>query len=109
MEVYKLIKRAINNIIYNSLVHNDEDTSIIIKVYKDDNTHIFIKDNGKGISEDEIKYIFERYYRGTNTGEAHKGSGLGMAIVKEIINAHNGDIQINSELGVGTEIEIILH
>lgn len=103
-----LIKRAINNIIYNSLVHNDEDTSIVVKVYKDKRTHICIKDNGKGISEDEIKYIFERYYRGTNTGEAHKGSGLGMAIVKDIVNAHNGDIQINSELGVGTEIEIIL-
>lgn len=103
-----LIKRVINNLIYNALVHNNEDISISVKVFEDEKAHIIIKDNGKGISEDELKYIFERYYRGTNTGEAHKGSGLGMAIAKEIIVAHGGDIQIRSELSKGTEIEIIL-
>ena len=52
--------------------------------------------------------VFDRYYRGTNTGEAHKGSGLGMSIAKEIVNAHNGDITINSILGKGTDINITL-
>ncbi|MCR8747105.1 HAMP domain-containing sensor histidine kinase [Romboutsia lituseburensis] len=103
-----LIKRVINNLIYNALVHNNEDISISVKVFEDEKAHIIIKDNGKGINEDELKYIFERYYRGTNTGEAHKGSGLGMAIAKEIIVAHGGDIQIRSELSKGTEIEITL-
>lgn len=103
-----LIKRVINNLIYNALVHNDENVSIIVSVFEDEKAHIIIKDNGKGINEDELKYIFERYYRGTNTGEAHKGSGLGMAIAKEIIVAHGGDIQIRSEVSKGTEIEIIL-
>ena len=55
-----------------------------------------------------MENIFDRYYRGTNTGEAHRGSGLGMSIVKQIVNAHNGDIKINSILGKGTDIEIIL-
>lgn len=103
-----LMKRVINNLIYNALVHNNEDISISVKVFEDEKAHIIIKDNGKGIGEDELKYIFERYYRGTNTGEAHKGSGLGMAIAKEIIVAHGGDIQIRSELSKGTEIEITL-
>lgn len=103
-----LIKRAINNLIYNALVHNEENTSITVKVFEDKNIHILICDNGKGISQEELNYIFERYYRGTNTGENHKGSGLGMAIAKEIINAHDGYINISSKLGKGTEIEIII-
>lgn len=103
-----LIKRAISNLIYNALVHNDENVSIVVKIFEDNNVHILISDNGCGINEEEIKYVFERYYRGTNTGESHKGSGLGMAIVKEIINAHNADIKIKSKIGVGTEIEIII-
>ncbi len=103
-----LIKRVINNLLYNALIHNDLNVKIEVKMIKDENVHIFVKDNGKGISSEAIKYIFNRYYRGTNTGESHKGSGLGMAIAKEIIAAHDGNIKINSMLGDGTEIEVIL-
>ncbi len=103
-----LIRRVINNLIYNALVHNSEKTSISVSVFEKEKVHILICDNGEGISEAELKHIFERYYRGTNTGEAHKGSGLGMAIAKEIISAHYGDINISSEIGKGTVIEIIL-
>jgi signal transduction histidine kinase len=103
-----LIKRVITNILYNSIVHNDENISIEVKIEKRDKVHIFISDNGKGIKEEELKYIFERYYRGTNTGKRHKGSGLGMAIAKDIVKAHDGIINIKSQTGIGTEIEIIL-
>ncbi|WP_432403252.1 ATP-binding protein [Wukongibacter sp. M2B1] len=103
-----LIKRVISNILYNGLIHNDENVKIEVKIIKDDKVHIFVKDNGKGIRQEELKYIFDRYYRGTNTGERHKGSGLGMAIAKEIVKAHGGDIKISSIIGEGTEIEIIL-
>lgn len=103
-----LIKRVITNILYNSIVHNDEHISIEVKIEKRDKVHIFISDNGKGIKEEELKYIFERYYRGTNTGKRHKGSGLGMAIAKDIVKAHDGIINIKSQTGIGTEIEIIL-
>ena len=103
-----LIKRVINNLIYNAIIHNNENIKIKVKIFLDNKTHIIIEDNGKGISEIDLKYIFERYYRGTNTGEVHKGSGLGMAIVRDVIKAHNGDIKIRSKLGIGTNIEIIL-
>lgn len=103
-----LIQRVLNNLIYNSLVHNDENISIVVSVYKNEKTHISISDNGKGISENDLENIFNRYYRGTNTGEVHKGSGLGMSIAKEIVNAHNGDITIKSVLGEGTDINITL-
>ncbi len=103
-----LIKRVITNILYNAIVHNDKNVNIEVKVEKRDRVHISIIDNGKGIKEEELKHIFERYYRGTNTGKRHKGSGLGMAIAKDIVKAHNGIINIESQLGVGTKIEIIL-
>lgn len=103
-----LIKRVITNILYNAIVHNDENVVIEVKVEKIDRVHIFIKDNGKGIQEEELKYIFERYYRGTNTGKRHKGSGLGMAIAKDIVEAHSGVINVESELLIGTKVEIIL-
>ncbi|MBU5484647.1 HAMP domain-containing histidine kinase [Clostridium sp. MSJ-11] len=103
-----LIKRVITNMLYNAIVHNNENVDIEVRVEKKDRIHIFIIDNGKGIKEEDLKYIFERYYRGTNTGKRHKGSGLGMAIAKDIVEAHDGVINIESEFGVGTKIEIVL-
>lgn len=104
----KLLKRLINNIIYNALIHNDENVKIDVEVLKAEKTHIIIKDNGKGISEEDLENIFNKYYRGTNTSYVHKGSGLGMAIVYNIVKAHGWDITIESKLGEGTRIEIII-
>lgn len=103
-----LIKRVISNLLYNAIVHNDENITIEVKIDKRDKVHMSIIDNGRGIKEEELKHIFERYYRGTNTGTRHKGSGLGMAIAKDIVKAHYGSINVKSQVGVGTEIEIIL-
>ncbi|HHD2754138.1 TPA: sensor histidine kinase [Clostridium perfringens] len=104
----KLLKRLINNIIYNALIHNDKNVKIDVEVLKAEKTHIIIKDNGKGISEEDLENIFNKYYRGTNTSYLHKGSGLGMAIVYNIVKAHCWDINIESKLGEGTKIEIII-
>ena len=104
-----LFRRAISNLLYNAIVHNEEEVKISVKIKKKvERVHIIIKDNGKGIKKEELEKIFERYYRGTNTGVAHKGSGLGMAIAKDIIQAHNGDFSISSEIEHGTTIEIKL-
>ncbi|AUN15021.1 HAMP domain-containing sensor histidine kinase [Paraclostridium sordellii] len=105
-----LFKRVINNLVYNGLIHNKKDVNIEVSIdYKDDkNTILTIKDNGKGIKEDDLDRIFDRYYRGTNTGEAHKGSGLGMAIAKDILEAHKFDVKIRSKIGLGTEIKIFI-
>lgn len=104
----KLLKRLINNIIYNALIHNNDDIKIEVELLKLEKTHIIIKDNGKGMNEDDLENIFDKYYRGTNTSCIHKGSGLGMAIVYNIVKAHGWDISIESKLGEGTRIEIII-
>ncbi|AYB44764.1 sensor histidine kinase [Paenibacillus lautus] len=104
-----LIRRAISNLIYNAIVHNREDVAIKVQVEKNEG-HILIRveDNGKGIKEEELGRIFDRYFRGTSTGELHKGSGLGMAITHDIVIAHGGEIEVRSEVGQGTIAEIKL-
>jgi signal transduction histidine kinase len=101
-----LLQRAVSNLIYNAIVHNPKDTEITVRVKQTEAITIEIQDNGQGIPQKELTKLFERYYRGTNTGELHKGSGLGMAIAKQIIEAHGGRITIDSTLHVGTKITI---
>lgn len=104
----KLFKRALINLIYNGLIHNDSETKLQVKIFRGEEVKIMIIDNGQGISSDEITQVFERFYRGTNTGEMHKGSGLGLAISKQIVEAHGGKITIDSKLNKGTVIVILI-
>jgi signal transduction histidine kinase len=70
---------------------------------------IEVTDTGPGIPADELPRIFERFYRGTNTGQARaSGSGLGLAIVRSIVEMHGGRIDVTSEVGRGTDFRITL-
>ncbi|MBT2664610.1 HAMP domain-containing histidine kinase [Bacillus sp. ISL-4] len=108
----KLMKRAIFNLIYNALVHNEE--NVVVKIQIDDigpqselHTQITIADNGRGIPAKDLEQVFERYYRGTNTASTH-GTGLGMAIARDIILAHKGKLDLSSIENKGTAITILL-
>ncbi|PEZ82519.1 HAMP domain-containing sensor histidine kinase [Bacillus sp. AFS017274] len=108
----KLLKRAIFNLIYNALVHNEE--NVVVKIQIDDigpqselHTQITIADNGRGIPAKDLEQVFERYYRGTNTASKH-GTGLGMAIARDIILAHKGKLDLTSIENKGTTITILL-
>ncbi|MNO54597.1 Alkaline phosphatase synthesis sensor protein PhoR [compost metagenome] len=104
----KLLKRAILNFIYNALVHNDENVVVKIQVETTQlHTRISISDNGHGIPAKDLEQVFERYYRGTNTTSAH-GTGLGMAIARDIILAHEGELDLKSDENIGTTITILL-
>lgn len=98
------MKRALLNFLYNALLHNEETVAVHVTVTQD---VITIQDDGIGIEASELPYIFERYYRGTNTTDA-LGSGLGMAISRDIIKAHGGTVTMSSERGHGTTIRIEL-
>ncbi len=102
-----LMRRGISNLIFNALIHNREGTEVVVGITNQDRINIEIKDNGKGIKEEDLRKLFNRYYRGTNT-ESHKGSGLGMSIAKKVIEAHGGNISVESELAKGTSIKIEL-
>ncbi|MGQ4668119.1 sensor histidine kinase [Metabacillus halosaccharovorans] len=100
-----LMKRAILNFVYNALIHNDENIAVTIRINTDKLT---IEDNGKGIPVDDLEQIFERYYRGTNTSNI-RGTGLGMAISRDIIEAHGGKVSLTSKIGIGTTVKIRLN
>ena len=104
----KLMERCITNIICNAFVHNGKDVEVKISVTEsDDKVFIRISDNGKGLPEDVIPHIFERYYRGTGSGKT-EGTGLGLAIAREIVLLHGGSIDVKSKPGKGTVFEISL-
>ena len=103
-----LLKRAFNNLILNAVIHNEEHTKIKVFIKNQDKIYISIEDNGKGIGEEELKRLFERYYRGTSSAVKVQGSGLGMAIAKQIIEAHEGTIDVKSKIDLGTTVNIEL-
>ncbi|WP_304943368.1 HAMP domain-containing sensor histidine kinase [Vallitalea guaymasensis] len=104
------IERVIYNLIDNAVKFCNKGDRITIETTKfKDKVNISIKDNGPGIKEDEIKYIFNRFHKADRSrGEDKKGTGLGLSIVKEIITAHGETINVNSKINVGTEFVFTL-
>ncbi|MCX7951760.1 MAG: HAMP domain-containing histidine kinase [Clostridiales bacterium] len=92
------LERAILNILSNSIKHTKEDGSIEIILSNVNEPTINIKDDGEGIEEKHLPYIFERFYRVKEKGVG----GLGLSIAKEIIKLHNGEINVTSKVGEGT-------
>ncbi|MDE6312304.1 MAG: HAMP domain-containing histidine kinase [Lachnospiraceae bacterium] len=105
------IKRVINNIVSNSIKYMDKEQGIIIIRIKDvgDFIQVEIEDNGKGIGVKELPYIFDRFYR-TDASRNSKqgGSGIGLSIVKKIIEDHGGQIWANSKENTGTVMYFVL-
>lgn len=93
------ISRVINNLISNAIKHNTKGTTINVGVIKTDNTvQVSVQDNGKGIPESEKQNIFQRY----PTQKRKIGTGLGLYLSKQIIDAHKGKIWFETEQGKGT-------
>jgi len=112
----KWMTRALDNLLTNSALHNPVGTTISVNIqslYEKDlpysGVRIEIRDNGTGMDKETVDRLFDRYYRGTNTSDHQvKGSGLGAAIAKQIIEVHGGNISVESRLGWGTVIVIEL-
>ena len=105
------IKRVVDNIIGNSLKYMDKKKGIInIRILDvGDFVQVEIEDNGKGIGQKELPYIFDRFYRtDSSRNSATGGSGIGLSIVKKIIEDHGGKIWATSKQGIGTEIHFVL-
>ena len=104
---YKWQEEAITNIIKNCIEHTDENKNIYIN-YEENNlyTKIQIIDEGNGIDKEDIKHIFERFYKGKDSSENSIGIGIGLALAKTIIEKDNGYISCKSEKGKGTEFII---
>ena len=102
---YNWEKEAITNIIKNCIEHTENNKKIYIN-YEENNfyTKVKIQDEGKGKGKDEIKHIFDRFFKGSNSSE--NSIGIGLAISKSIIEKDNGYIICTSEINKGTTFEI---
>ena len=104
------LERAFGNIISNGIKYGvpNGKIDIYISCLIDDVT-IKFADNGIGIAQEHLRYIFNRFYRVDNSGtRQHGGTGLGLSIVQELIKMHHGEIFVQSVLGSGTEFTVIL-
>lgn len=105
------MKRVINNIISNSVKYLDKKRGIINIRIKDvgDFIQIEIEDNGKGIAAKDLLNIFDRFYRTDSSRNSSKGgSGIGLSIVRKVVEDHGGRIWATSKEGIGTEIHFVL-
>ena len=103
------IRQIINNLLYNALRHTPEGGLVVIQGEElRDAVAISISDTGVGIPEAELETVFRRYYQAEQSQRATEGSGLGLSIVRQLVEAHGGAISVSSQVGQGTTFRFTL-
>ena len=102
------LREAVSNIVKNCIEHTGAGGYVKINAAQTNiYTTLTIEDNGKGIEKEHLPHIFERFYKAGNASP--NSVGIGLAMAKQIINNHNGNIEVKSEAGRGTEFKITLY
>jgi K+-sensing histidine kinase KdpD len=105
----KQLKQAFINLLNNAVKFNKDEGEILLKAHQEkDLITIVISDTGMGIPEEEQSKIFEKFYRVTSHRDQIPGTGLGLSVVKQIIQGHGGEISFTSEVNVGTTFTVTL-
>lgn len=102
--------QVVMNLLANAITYTSEEGHILISTgMKAKEVFISVKDDGIGISEEDIPYIFERFYR-VDRARSRKtgGTGVGLTIVKDLVEAHGGRVELRSKLGMGSEFFVYL-
>jgi signal transduction histidine kinase/DNA-binding response OmpR family regulator len=112
LEVYfdkDKIEKIISNLLSNAIKFTNSKGKITVSILRQDeeNITIIVEDNGIGIAEDEVKNIFNRFYK-AGTSSIYEGTGIGLALVKELVELHFGTISVQSKLQKGTKFIIAL-
>ena len=103
------MKQVIENLLSNAIKYSTDKKKIFVRLYKEAaQISIEVEDCGLGIPEDKISRIFEAFYR-VEQKESISGTGLGLTVVKEIVEAHHGKISVASEIGKGSVFVIMLN
>ncbi len=108
--VPEALREIASNLIDNAIRYTPKGGRVEVLLYPHEGDIIFqVSDTGIGIPPEDLPHIFEEFYRSRNAKEfAHEGTGLGLSIVKSAVEAHNGEIEVFSELGKGTTFTVTL-
>jgi two-component system sensor histidine kinase ResE len=104
---YDRIKQLLVIFVENAVKYSPENTKVCVILRADEMIEILIKDEGYGIKEEEVPYIFDRFFK-SDKARKIKGTGLGLAIAKHIIELHEGKVLVDSKVGKGTNIKVFL-
>lgn len=106
------LKQVLVNLISNAINYTPTDGEVVVGVGKiGERARITVRDNGPGIPEKDLPYIFDRFYRGEKSRtrpKQGKGFGLGLSIAYWIVRNHNGTIEVDSKLGEGSTFRVWL-
>jgi signal transduction histidine kinase len=104
------IEQVLNNLISNAIKYSPSGTTIDVRLYQDNEQAILeVEDRGQGIPEDELDALFEPFVTTSVRGTAgEKSTGLGLVIVKRIVEGHEGEIEVESEVGEGSTFMVVL-
>lgn len=101
------MNQMIINLISNAIKFSDPGSQITLGLSLQDGRLEFrVKDSGLGIPEKDLPHIFDKFYRVQRKGREDQGTGIGLSIVKEIIDRHGGSLHVESTVGVGTEFRV---
>jgi signal transduction histidine kinase len=103
------VKQVLLNLMSNAIKYNRPNGSVIVTGnFTDTELSIVIQDTGLGIPEESIPHLFEKFYRVREHEGKAQGTGLGLSICKQIIQGHNGRIEVKSKMGVGTSFTVYI-
>lgn len=104
------IEQVLTNLIDNAIRHTEDNGMITIKGFSDDKgLHVEVFNSGIGIAEEDLPFVFERFYKGDKARtRGRSGTGLGLAIAKNIIEGHKGHISVHSKEGLGTTFSFFI-
>ncbi|MBI4400023.1 MAG: HAMP domain-containing protein [Nitrospirae bacterium] len=106
------IEQVLDNLLSNALKFSPEEATVSLRIQPDPRAgvvRVSVSDTGPGIAPEDVPHLFERFYQGRmQARHAVAGSGLGLALVKKVVEAHGGQIQVESELGKGTTFRFSL-
>ncbi|WP_144559097.1 ATP-binding protein [Shouchella miscanthi] len=98
------IEQVLTNLIHNAIRHTEKGGYVHLSYERDEKANVFsVHDSGSGIPEEDLPYVFERFYKADKARTRQRGgTGLGLAIAKNIVEAHGGSISVQSKVGEGT-------